>query len=75
MKDKILKKVKNDPTLVQGETARKSNKLIGDLVKPILEYIKKLEDDNNIRFSESILDQYQLQLIQNLRSDLKEFMK
>ena len=75
MKDKILKKVKNDPTLIQGETARKSNKLIGDLVKPILEYIKKLENDNNIRFSESILDQYQLQLIQNLRSDLKEFMK
>ena len=74
MKDKILKKVKNDPTIIQGETARKTNKLISELVTPILEYIKKLEDDNNIRFSESILDQYQFKLIQNLRSDMKEIM-
>ena len=66
LRNKIKKDAKADPSKLT------SIKVIARMTRPIAEFVRKLQRDNNVEFSSNIIVKYEDDLIDNLIEDLKE---
>ena len=66
LRNKIKKDAKADPSKLTNM------KVIVKMVRPIREFVRKLQSDNNVEFSSPIIVKFEDDLINNLVDDLKE---
>jgi len=66
LRNKIKKDAKADPSKLT------SIKVIARMTRPIAEFVRNLQRDNNVEFSSNIIVKFEDDLIENLIDDLKE---